>query len=176
MPLNTFISLVFLLRLLPCHCSFAQFLSPQFTTQGRGFLDLFFEAETGLLRLRADALWDLVARWTGTGAGFTAAVTSSESGASSSAQERNRWDRNLRPLIHKIIFSDCMCVFMIWHLPPGSSMLDLAASKDYKIKHAWIIWDFWCNSEIIYKNKLQWSHAITKKIHFALTWILGLLR
>ncbi len=54
-------------------------------TQGRRFLDLFFEAETGLLRLRADALWDLVARWTGTGAGFTAVATSSESGASSSA-------------------------------------------------------------------------------------------
>ncbi len=69
--------------------------------------------------------------------------------------QRNRWDRNLRPLILKITFSDGMCVFMMWHLPSGSSMLDLVASKDQKTKHAWVIWDFWCNSEFIYTNKLQ---------------------
>lgn len=70
----------------------------QFTSHGRRFLDLFFVAEEGLLRLRADALWDLVARWTGTGAGFTTA-TSSESGPSSSEERDREFAKTVRLVV-----------------------------------------------------------------------------
>ncbi len=148
MPLNTFISLVFLLLLLPCHCSFALWL------RDGGFLISF------LRQRRACSACVLMhyGIWLHAGLGpervSQPSPPSSESGASSSAH-RETGDRNLRPLSHKITFSDGMCVFMMWHLPSGSSMLDLVASKDQKTKHAWVIWDFWCNSEFIYTNKLQ---------------------